>query len=277
MEMINWWIDGDESDLVQAVKDAGYNCYNSRYACWELVSPHFLRGIELNFGLPIILSGSIQFNQIVRGMVGNNEVRLNLYPEVTTENYKCISYYPHYGDKLLNSNYTMLPFGDILRKKIDLFQKYGVDECIFIRPDSGLKEFTGNVIQYENFEKDLEHLSFYDVPKNLLVVVAEPQLISWEARMIVVNREVITGSYYRINRLHQESLIGQRHINSTQELIDNISWQPDDVYVIDVCETNGELKVVEVGALSYAGFYRCDRNKIVEKISNFIIGKEDNA
>lgn len=269
--MVNWWIDGEESELVQAVKDAGFPVYNSRYACWERADSHYLQGIPLQFNYPTITQGSIQFNDFTRRLNSYVGINIDLYPEVNVRNYDCTSYYPRYGHELLNSHYTMLPYGDLLRRKEWLFQVFGEDNCIFVRPNSGLKEFTGQVVKCELYEKDIENISFYDVIPELLVIVSVPKLISWEARVVVVNGNVITGSYYRINRLHQEALLEQRHLNSTQDLINRIKWQPDEIYVIDVCETNGELKVVEVGAFNYAGLYRCDRTKIVEKISNFVI------
>lgn len=262
--MITWWIDGTESDLSQAVKDAGHNLINTQYACWE--HPDYAKVVG---GSTVIYHGSIQFcNDFIR----NTTVKL--YQDVSVKNYECTSYYPKYGRELLNGHYVMMPFGDLARKKEWLFHLFSVDNCIFLRPNSGLKQFTGTIIKYESFEKDLDYLRFYEHEDDLLTIVSGPELIKWEARMIVVDGKVITGSYYRINRLHQEKLADERLIKSTQKLIDDVKWHPDDIYVIDVCETNEELKVVEVGAFSYAGLYKCDRNEIVKSISEFVLNKE---
>lgn len=273
--MVNWWIDGEESELVQAVKDAGYPVHNSRYAAWERADSHYLQGVPLDFSYPIVTQGSIQFNDFTSRLNSYVGINLNLYPEINVRNYDCTSYYPHYGWELLNSHYTMLPFGEIKRKKEWLFSVFGEDNCLFIRPNSGLKEFTGQIVKYESFEKDLEHMSFYDITSNLLSIVSRPRPIDWEARFIVVDKKVITGSYYRIDRLHQERLVEDRLIESAQNLVNDIRWQPDDIYVLDLCDCNEELKVVEVGAFSYAGLYRCDRNKIVEAVSEFVLSKEN--
>lgn len=273
--MVNWWIDGEESELVQAVKDAGYNLYKSQYACWERCDPHYMENVSLNLKYPTILQGSIQFNDFVRKLQAFPELNFEIYPEINIKNYNCTSYYPEFGNKLLNSNYTMLPFGDVKRRKEWLFKEFGQDQCLFIRPDSGLKEFTGTIIKYESFEKDLDYLSFYEPDNSLLTIVATPQPIDWEARFIVCNYEIVTGSYYRVNRLCQQKLVEDELIDDAQELLNEIKWRPDEIYVLDLCESNKELKVVEIGAFSYAGLYRCDRNKIVESVSNFVIDKHN--
>src|SRR4051794_39780953 len=54
-------------------------------------------------------------------------------------NYDCINYYPKLGKYLLNSNYIMLPWGDLRRQKDFLYDKLAEEDTIFLRPNSGLK------------------------------------------------------------------------------------------------------------------------------------------
>ena len=46
----------------------------------------------------------------------------------------------------------MLPYGELKRKKDYLFKLFGDNDFIFVRPDSGFKTFTGDVVNYNNYE-----------------------------------------------------------------------------------------------------------------------------
>ena len=43
-----------------------------------------------------------------------------------------------------------------------------------------------------------------------------------------------------------------------------VSWYPESVYTIDICESEGELYVLELGSFSCAGEYACDLSAIFE-------------
>jgi len=47
-------------------------------------------------------------------------------------------------------------------------------------------------------------------------------------------------------------------------------WRPDDVYVMDVCETDDDLKIVEFNCFNASGFYNCNVGQIVRKVSCFV-------
>jgi len=189
-------------------------------------------------------------------------------------NYFCTSYYPYYGELLVNSNYIMLPYGELLRKKDFLYETLGEDNTIFMRPNAGNKIFTGKTVYYENFEKDLDYFGFYNVDKSELVVIAKPQQIIDEARFVVANNEIITGSLYRIDKdqinlkLENEDESHKKYINFANEVLEQVLWRPDNVWVLDVCSLeNNELKVMEIGCFSCAGLYDCDKKTIIEKVS----------
>src|SRR5205823_131995 len=67
-------------------------------------------------------------------------------------------------------------------------------------PDSGDKDFTGEVVAYECFEKWVDHLkSFNEVPMDTLCVASAKVPISKELRLVVVGGKVVSGSTYRVN------------------------------------------------------------------------------
>lgn len=183
------------------------------------------------------------------------------------DKYNCTSYYPVFGKYLLNSNYIMLPFGELSRQKEYLYEKVGEDRSIFIRPNMGDKIFTGQVVYKEYFDKDIKLMGFYDIDPSELVVVAEPYNLKAEFRFVIVKNKVVTGSLYKEN-----NIVGSEATYTTEayELASKLAtmYSPDRVWVIDICLTKGgSYKLLEIGCFSCAGMYMCNRTKIVESVS----------
>ncbi|NLS98214.1 MAG: ATP-grasp domain-containing protein [Planctomycetaceae bacterium] len=115
----------------------------------------------------------------------------------TVENFFCSSYACHYGRFLLNRDYVMLPFGELARCKEFLFASLGRDDRIFVRPDSPLKLFTGQIAGRDTFSADLEFMAFYEFAPSTLVVVSSPKEIECEWRFVVADRKIVTGCQYK--------------------------------------------------------------------------------
>jgi hypothetical protein len=88
-------------------------------------------------------------------------------------NFECSTYYCHFPEHLLNEDYVLMPFGELLRRKTFLFDAFAKDAAIFVRPNSCRKSFTGQVARWDTFEKDVEFMAFYDVPPET-IGAAEP-------------------------------------------------------------------------------------------------------
>lgn len=182
----------------------------------------------------------------------------------TFPNYECIAYYPKFQGYLLNENYVMLPFGDLLRRKDFLYQTVGEDRCVFIRPNSGKKTFTGKVVEKENFEWQVDRFGFYDMLPSDLVIIASPQNIRCEWRLLIVNKQVVASSQYKPD-----------HKRDCPDYILNFGnhlakmYEPDKCWFLDVCLlNNGELRIVEIGSFSCAGMYACDPVSILSAVSS---------
>jgi len=118
----------------------------------------------------IIFWGSLQVAKAIR----RNEPWV---PGVfyTPDSYNCSHYYPKLGGFLMNADgYTMLPIGDFKRQKDWIFNTFGNNDSIFVRPNRGDKLFTGMVVNRERFDKDLDLMMAYDVEDHELVVVTYP-------------------------------------------------------------------------------------------------------
>jgi len=215
----------------------------------------------------VVVRGSIEFcGQVARESPWVPGVYM------TMDNYDCTNYYPVFGDCLLNQDYTMLPYGELRRKRDWLFETLGEQNALFIRPNRGAKIFKGQVIYKERFEKDLKQLGFYEVPDRELCVVARPQNLTSEFRFVIVDGKVVTGTKYIVGGKLVENPGPLGAIPSmavVQYLVDtHPTYRPDRAWCLDMCLTkDGRFKVLEVGAFSCAGLYGCDVDKIIDAVS----------
>ena len=211
----------------------------------------------------VVIRGSIQFCDMIR-----KEAKWIPGVYCNWDAFRCINYYPKFKSELLNGDeYMILPYGDLLRQKEFIFKTFGQSNTVFIRPDAGNKIFTGQAVQKEHFERDLETLGFYDVPDNELCIITYPVNVVAEYRFVVVGDKVIAGSEYRPTR--KEIANGGDAVWAyAQEVVDSLDYSPDRVWSLDVCRTkSGRTKVLEIGSFSCAGMYMCNNDAIVEHVS----------
>jgi hypothetical protein len=185
----------------------------------------------------------------------------------TMENFACSSYYCFFGKYLLNQDYVMLPFGELARRKDFLFEVLGREGQIFVRPDSPLKLFTGQVARRDTFTADLEFMGFYEFPPSSLVLVTTPKRIRDEWRFVVANKQVVAGCQYKI----EEQLdLQPRFEAAAHELAATIAaedYHPDPVWVMDICRTDdGRFHLLEIGGFSSSDLYACDKAAIASAV-----------
>lgn len=181
----------------------------------------------------------------------------------------CSRYFPHLGRFLLNQDYMMLPFGEIRRCADFLFNVFGLDGRIFIRPDSALKLFTGQIVSHGELDRDLEHMAFYEFPTESLVVVSSPKEIDREWRFVVAREIVVAGSQYK--RDGAMSIASDIPLEARQkaEEVAAAGYAPDPVWILDVCRTtDGRHHLLEIGSFSFANLYACDKDAVARAVSN---------
>lgn len=211
----------------------------------------------------LVFHGSLQFGSLIRRKTNWTGLYCDL------PKFECLYYYPRLGGELLNDNCIMLPFGNLDRRKDSLFDLVGKDGQMFIRPSSGYKTFTGKVASIDTWEKDFKLFSFYGIDPEALIIVSSPVKIKREWRAVVADNRVIAGCEYQTDEDWKKTLPLPMEIHQyAQGVLDSIDYRPDPVWTIDICEdSNGNLKVVEVGSFSCAGLYSCDCEPIVTTIN----------
>lgn len=276
--MVNWVIDELLNErqydtgfptLAEAAEELGHKVFKTKYVPFSHELKDF---IPLGSGSCVVTHGTIQFCRQVEREHGRYWTP-GLY---FNQNVKSFSRYSHHlGKDLLNHDYYILPFGEVKHQVNDnCFHWFG--KSVFIKPNSGMKEFVGQVIHADSFEQDIKilHGAVADsIDDDCLCVLAQPRNIKAEFRYLIADKQMITGSEYR-----WDNVLDVRQ--DTHPLCDELAWkiaksdwQADTVYICDVALLDdwwlrGETaKVVELNAFSSSGLYAMDTRKIVKAVS----------
>ncbi|MBS0261907.1 MAG: ATP-grasp domain-containing protein [Planctomycetes bacterium] len=270
MIKIGWIIDaemfgGYRDELVACIRESGHDAHlvqppHPPYRWEDLGSPYRR---QFPKGSCVIAHGDIEFvTRIARerwwvpGAFG------------TVDNFACSNYYCWFGKFLLNQDYVMLPFGELSRRRDFLFRTPGVDGRVFIRPDSPLKLFTGQVAARNSFDADLEFMGFYEFPINSLVVVSAPKCILAEWRFVAVSGKIVAGCQYKLNGKMELDPSYHPAAYNLASTIAASEYQPDPAWVLDICKTDdGKFHLLEIGGFSFSDLYACDKRAIVEAVS----------
>lgn len=182
----------------------------------------------------------------------------------TPRNYNCSSYYPYFQSYLLNGDYQIYQMRQIPLK----FSNFNGQ--IFVRPDSGLKNFAGSVLSDHEISGIRSMCSHYEMTD--LVITATPKKIDSEWRLLF--RQVgdkdfkyITGSLYYNNGDHEENPdVDKDLINYTTGMLNVCNYSPDPIFYADMALVAGKFALNELTAFCPAGVYACNINKIIDAI-----------
>jgi hypothetical protein len=146
-----------------------------------------------------------------------------------------------------------------------LFARYAGGGRLFLRPDAVDKTFTGALADKASLNRMLSEAAF---DPTALVLVARPKEISYEWRLLVANGEVIAGSQYRAagEFVNVAGCPGEVHA-FTATVLQQVDWRPDALFVMDVCESENHLRLVELNSFSCSGHYLADLGTVVRRAS----------
>ena len=213
-------------------------------------------------------------------------LRTKLYPGVycNLQNLKCSAYYPHFQEYLLNNRFFFLPLANISAMKEDIFDSWlGASyEDLFVRPDSGFKSFTGQLVSKTKLDYDIKNLANIAISGTEFCLIAPPVNILREWRFVIGRRKIIACSQYRDHKLTPSGIpnpIRELSAGAPKEVCDfvenvlsSVDWEPEPIYTMDIAETSTKnLKVVELNCFSAAGLYKCDISKIVSEVRVIVI------
>lgn len=184
-----------------------------------------------------------------------------------TEQFRCSSWYPQARGLLLHERFQILPANELIASPRSIADSLGATDSVFVRPDSPLKPFSGRVIGVDSVSLRSLDFGFYFDDETLPVVVAPVRAISREWRYVVVNGAVIAGSAYEAARRTPLPDVPQRESWQFAERVAQSMPAPESAYVLDICESDGRLHVLELNPFSGADLYACDRPAVVNAVS----------
>lgn len=162
-----------------------------------------------------------------------------------------------WGRHLLNFNSQVCPFGTV-----------EFDAPKFVRPVDDTKVFAGRVFEpgeFGEWQRNVASLGVkHDGPLTAatLVQVSAPQTIYREVRYWIISGAIVSRSTYRTgSTVRYEARVDERYDAFVYEMV--AIWQPLPAFVLDVCETQDGLRIVEINTINSAGFYAADIQSIV--------------
>ena len=177
----------------------------------------------------------------------------------------CSNYVQQFSDYLLNDEYEFVTTDELLKNIDSLFNALGENDAIFMRPNSGGKPFTGRL--FDRSEITEEHLRRGGISRQMELLVSRPQKILREWRFVIADGNVVTGSMYREFDAIRTSDEVPRDALDFATILAGV-YQPDRVWVLDICETNdGRMSVVEINGFSSSNWYQCNLSDIVSTVS----------
>lgn len=214
----------------------------------------------------VITHGTVEFNKQIIKFHGKDWFP-GAYFNKNVKSY--VAFANPLAEYMLNDDYYILPYGEFVRRYVGDPNR----KPLFIKPESGLKEFTGQVITPENYKDEFNSMNqIQRVNDDSLCVISSAKDILAEFRYVIVNKKVITGSEYRWDNILDVRVDTHPICDELAEKIASHDWQPDSVYVCDIALVGNKsykyAKVVELNAFSSSGIYACDTNKIVKAVSD---------
>jgi len=184
----------------------------------------------------------------------------------SADNLNFAVYFAYFGGYLLNQHYAIMPGVEAIRQRDWLFSVFGRDNQVFARPTSCHKIFVGRCIDRESFAASLAPTR-YD-PKTM-VVIAAPQPIEREWRLVVVGDRVVAGSQYAVRGEQAIAPDCPREVRDfARSMLEDVRWRPDPAFMMDVCESAARFLLVELNSFSGSWLYRCDLANVVAAASD---------
>lgn len=184
----------------------------------------------------------------------------------STEKFYCSAWYAECQTWLLHKKWTRTTVSEFVRDPDTIFSELAAADSVFVRPDSPLKPFSGRVLARNNISMKALDYGFYYDDENLPIVVTPLRVIDNEWRFVIVSQQVVAASAYIADgRDESQSVVPNTVWDYAQAIALRMS-PPDDVYILDVCESGGSLHLLELNPFSGADLYACDRNAIVKAV-----------
>jgi hypothetical protein len=181
------------------------------------------------------------------------------------ERLDCSTYFAYFGKYLLNQHYAIMPGVEAIRQSDWLFSVFGGGDEVFVRPAGCQKLFVGRCVHHESFAAALSPARYDPATQ---VVIAAPREIGREWRLVVVDDCVIAASQYAEDGAKSVAAGCPDEVGDfVTGMLKAVTWRPDPIFIVDVCESDGRLWLVELNGFSCSWLYQCDLPRVVGRAS----------
>lgn len=212
---------------------------------------------------------------IFHGSLGNasriaNELKWIPGSYCATKQFECTSWYRRASQWLIHKDWICTTANEFVNNPQKYLDQIKSDGTFFVRPNSPLKPFAGRVLHVSNLSLEALDYGFYFDDVNIQIIVTPIRKILDEFRFVVVKNQIIAGSSYvaETRTEIEESSTGDSWLYAA-DVAKNMP-EPEDVYVMDVCNTDEGYSLLELNPFSGADLYACDRSSIVKAITNIL-------
>jgi ATP-grasp domain, R2K clade family 3 len=164
----------------------------------------------------------------------------------------------HWGEHMLNAGSTVST----------IQEARFVGDRMFVRPSRDTKQFSGRVFSADEFGAwrsgicDPAAARQSSLSPDTEVQLSRPVSIQAEYRCWVVGGEIVTQSLYRRGRqVVYSSDVDERVTRFVEHRL--AEWLPHEAFVIDACDSELGMKIVELNTLNASAFYAADLQRLV--------------
>jgi hypothetical protein len=184
-----------------------------------------------------------------------------------TPTFNCSNWFAPSREWLLHTDWQILAADEFVESAALVCKQLGCGDQVFVRPNSPLKPFSGRVLNVDEVSLAALDYGFYFEDDALPIVVAPVRDIGREWRFVVVRSRIIAGSAYDAST---RSAISDEPASSAWKFADTVAASlpaPSDVYILDICEADGALRLLEINPFGGADLYACNAGEIVRHVS----------
>lgn len=246
-------------EFENAIKNAGHNII---YWCEEYSNPVNVPDTLRWLQGPAVFYGSL-------GVAEHINSNWFFIPGTfgALDKFNCEVYYPKVLSWRFDCDYIFSTVGDICRST-DCLAELSRPKEVFIRPTSPLKQFSGRIIDTNNITLQALDYGYYYDNLDLKILIAPVQKIFCEWRIVVIDHKVITGcSYSADTRESNYNKIINEVLEFAQKIAIDIKFSS--AYILDICESEDGLKLLELNPFSGSDLYDCDYTLIVKAIGEY--------
>lgn len=151
---------------------------------------------------------------------------------------------------------------------IDFTEEVPLQEHVFFaRPTLDSKLFSGQPFTIDGWKGYVnmckENGVAEAIQSSTKILVAPLKEIQQEVRCWIVGGKVVTASRYKLGQRVSKANYDNESffVDFAQKMAEK--YQPAEAFVLDICLSMDQLKIVEVNCINCSGFYHCDIQKLI--------------